>query len=76
MQKQVLELKPINNDYNNFPFTAINIDGYTDYNLQHYNSDKGIYDSFDPNERIGRYLTDVPVGAENYFEKKLDGIYG
>lgn len=69
-------IKPINNDYNNFPFTAINIDGYTDYNLQHYNSDKGIYDSFDPNERIGRYLTDVPVGAENYFEKKLDGTYG
>lgn len=69
-------IKPINNDYNKFPFTAINIDGYTDYNLQHYNSDKGIYDSFDPNERIGRYLTDVPVGAENYFEKKLDGTYG
>ena len=69
-------IKPINNDYNNFPFTAINIDGYTDYNLQHYNSDKGIYDSFDPNERIGRYLTDVPVGAENYFEKKMDGTYG
>ena len=69
-------IKPINNDYNKFPFAAINIDGYTDYNLQHYNSDKGIYDSFDPNERIGRYLTDVPVGAENYFEKKLDGTYG
>ena len=69
-------IKNINNEYTQLPFTSLNPEGYVDYNLQHYDDKTGVYDSFNPNDRIARYLQDIPVGAENYFEKKMDGTYG
>lgn len=63
--------------YNQYPFTAVNTNGVVDYDLQHFNTTTGAYDNFNPSNRIQAYLTDLPVGAENYFEqKKSDGSYG
>ena len=71
-----LRTKTLSEVYDTMPFTAVNIEGYTDFDLQHLNPTTGVYDNFDPNQRIGRYLKDVPVGAENYFEQRPDGNYG
>ena len=71
-----LRTKTLSEVYDTMPFTAVNAEGYADFDLQHLNPTTGVYDNFDPNQRIGRYLTDVPVGAENYFEQRPDGGYG
>lgn len=68
--------KKISNEYDDLPFAAVNVDGITDYDLQHYNNVTGTYDAFNPYLRLRNYMTDVPVGAENYFELKKDGTYG
>lgn len=71
-----LRNKVLSSEYDNLPFTAVNLDGVVDYDLQSLNPTTGVYSNFDPNTRIARYLTDVPVGGEDYFEKKQDGTYG
>lgn len=76
MQQGGLRKKVLPTTYDTLPFTAVNIDGVVDYDLQSLNPNTGVYSDFDPNIRIARYLTDVPVGAEAYFEDKGNGKYG
>lgn len=66
----------LSREYDAFPFATTNANGVLDWNLQKLNPATGTYDSFNPSERIGNYLNYIPVGAENYFEKKSDGSYG
>lgn len=66
----------LSKNYTSFPFASTNDKGVLDWNLQKLNPATGTYDSFNPSERIGNYLNYIPVGAENYFEKKSDGSYG